>query len=481
MDQFSETDTTSRSFRRRFAIALLILCVGGLLSFQSLRLAAHNRQDALLQQARILAETLSLQPMAQATERERLQAQLAALKPLLPEVAALQIWRWHSRQQTLELLLQTAAPPTGLAERLRQLHKAPRPVLLPGPDRVLTACVPLLAAETRFVCLTHTEDSRSPLLRPEREGLPLLQALFESLLLRAQQKGLQLSWQLAPELPTAFYGDAGRLRQVLSNLIDNALKFTEAGSVSLQVSLVQQSEQACRLHFAVRDTGPGIPEDQQSLLFQLFSQLDSSLTRQHGGTGLGLAICRQLVTAMGGDIGVDSQPGQGACFWFWLDLPLARAEDLPQERLAQAEAEQYPQLQGRVLLVEDNPINQQVALSLLQRFGLQLVLAEDGQQALDKLAQHPFDLVLMDVQMPVLDGESATRQLRAGAAGSLNQQVPVVALTAHALETDRSQCLAAGMNDYLSKPVQIPELRALLLRWLPLLTPSGHSQSSDAL
>lgn len=309
---------------------------------------------------------------------------------------------------------------------------------------------------------------------------PLLRSLFQSLSPRARQKGLLLSWQVAPEVPAAFCGDAGRLRQVLGNLIDNALKFTESGSVSLQVSCHHSEAVSCRLHFAVRDTGPGVPEAQQHLLFERFSQLDSSLTRRHGGTGLGLAICRQLVTAMGGEIGLDSPPGQGACFWFWLDLPLAAAEDLPLASPDQPGAGQYPQLRGRVLLVEDNPINQQVALSLLQRFGLQLTLAEDGQQALDRLTQEAFDLVLMDVQMPVLDGESATRQLRAGAAGTLNQQVPVVALTAHALESDRAQCLAAGMNDYLSKPVQVQALRELLLRWLPLLSPSGHSQNSGA-
>lgn len=285
----------------------------------------------------------------------------------------------------------------------------------------------------------------------------LVRQCTDSLGVSARSKGLEVSCELDPALPPAVSGDPTRVRQVLLNLLGNAIKFTERGSVSVQARWQDDA-----LHVAVRDTGIGITAEQRSALFQPFVQMDSSHTRRFGGTGLGLTICQRLILSMGGEIGVDSVPGQGSTFWFRLPLPVAEEAAIDASAAEAAAQDGGQTLTGcRVLLVEDNLVNQRVAAKVLERFGVVVSIASDGHQALDQLAHEDVDLVLMDCQMPGMDGWETTRRLRQR--GWLG---PVVALTANATETDRQACLSAGMNDFLSKPFSAAALETVLRRWL---------------
>ncbi len=436
----------------------------------------------------------------------------------------------------------------------------------------------------------------------------MIDGFAEMMAIKAFQKGLDFICAVAPGTPTRFLGDPNRLRQVLINLTGNAIKFTEAGEINIRVELAEDGQTDSLLRFTVRDTGIGVPPDQVDSLFQKFTQLDTSTTRQYGGTGLGLAISRQLAEAMGGQIGARSQVGEGTEFWFTArlaeipgntDTPLAPEtlkglplllvgsrhssrrnlhdqlvnlgavvesvsdNDTALTKLRQAEAlgnpfrlvvvdrqlgpcsdpglcqalKRRPELadipvvmvvaagqpdicssclrqqrshvlskpfrgekltealtralafpqghapeprqvgpapapqdksQVRILLVEDNLVNQKVALGLLKKHGLTAEVAANGQEALEALARTPFDLVLMDCQMPVMDGYEATRQIRDMESGVLDHAVPVVALTANAMKGDQEKCLLAGMDDYLAKPLKPDALANLLAKWLPV-------------
>jgi PAS domain S-box-containing protein len=299
---------------------------------------------------------------------------------------------------------------------------------------------------------------------------------------KAADKGLALQLDCAPEVPRRLVGDAMRLGQVLLNLCSNAVKFTARGEVVVSVRTVQQQADRVTLRFAVRDTGIGIAADQLGRLFQPFDQLDGSITRQHGGTGLGLAICHQLVGLLGGEIGVHSQPGEGSTFHATLPFGCPAHDDaapadrapgamaVPAETPAEVPAEVPAAIAGRrVLLVEDNELNQIVAVDLLADVaGAVVTVATDGQTALDRLAAEPFDLVLMDVQMPGLDGYEATRRLRRD---PRHAALPVVAMTAHAMPRDRALAQDAGMNDFITKPFEPSALFDTVARWLPPLPP----------
>jgi signal transduction histidine kinase/ActR/RegA family two-component response regulator len=284
----------------------------------------------------------------------------------------------------------------------------------------------------------------------------------------AHSKGLTVRTELSSSLPHSVAGDPLRLRQILLNLVGNAIKFTACGEVVIRAMRLKKGEgQSAWLRFEVQDTGVGIPPEKQAGIFDAFTQADSSVTRQYGGTGLGLAICKRLVELMGGQIGVYSQPGQGSCFWFEVPLPVIQ-ENAPEETTAQpsGSALNSHELDGvRVLLVEDNPVNQKVAIRMLQKLGCVVELAENGQQALEKLERASYDIVLMDMQMPVMDGLTATRLLRQREQQTGHHQV-VIALTANAMQTDRELCLEAGMDDYLSKPLTLDALQVMLLRWV---------------
>lgn len=305
------------------------------------------------------------------------------------------------------------------------------------------------------------------------ENVPLqISAVVDSLTStlghKASEKGLQLAIELYPDLMhQPLKGDPLRLGQILYNLVGNAIKFTEHGTVTLRAHSVGETIEVVHVRFEVIDTGIGIDSDTQSRLFQSFEQADNSMARKYGGSGLGLAICKRLVQLMGGKIGVVSSPGQGSTFWFV--LPLKKREQgvvLPMPISATIMAEQRLQAEyagTRVLLAEDDPISQEISRGLLEEVGLVVDIAEDGQQALELAQRHRYALILMDMEMPVLDGVEATQAIRAC---SLNQTIPILAMTANAFDKDREVCLAAGMKEHISKPVDPEKLYGALLGWL---------------
>jgi signal transduction histidine kinase len=282
---------------------------------------------------------------------------------------------------------------------------------------------------------------------------------------QAAERGLSLQVEIDPALATAsLLGDSQRLEQVLLNLVGNALKFTDHGGVRLAVHLHDAAGAGVLLHFAVHDTGVGIAPADLKRLFQAFEQVDVSPTRSHGGTGLGLAICKRLVTMMGGEIGVTSTPGNGSTFWFtarFAETDAAMGVPPPQaDALAALQADFRHR---RILVAEDNPINQEVIAGLLDDAGLQVTLAADGTAAVAAAQAGAHDLVLMDMHMPGLDGIGAARAIRAIAG---RPYVPIIALTADALESDRALCLAEGLDDHLAKPIDPDALYSTLLKWL---------------
>ncbi len=275
----------------------------------------------------------------------------------------------------------------------------------------------------------------------------------------AQRKGLILQLQLASDLPAHVAGDRTRLRQILSNLLGNAIKFTEQGQVRVKVSLLADDGRSLQLGVAVHDSGIGIPANRVDRLFKAFSQVDTSTTRQYGGTGLGLAICQRLCEAMGGDIGVTSQPGAGSTFRFSVRLEHA---DPAHETVAAA----LQPLGGRdqprvphVLVVDDDHVNRTLALAMLGKLGLPAEAVNCGEDAVARVAEGGVDIVLMDMQMPGMDGVQATEFIRGL---PLPQQPNIIALTANAFESDRHRCLAAGMDHFLPKPVRLQALREKL-------------------
>ncbi len=292
----------------------------------------------------------------------------------------------------------------------------------------------------------------------------------------AREKDLALLSHLDPEVPEILCGDPGRLRQVLLNLVGNAVKFTDRGEVEVRVAVEERSEDAVTLRFTVRDTGIGIAADKHRLIFESFSQVDTSTTRKYGGTGLGLTISRRLAEMMGGRIWVESVPGVGSRFFFTARfalsscVPTADGETLRRERPGGHGGEPRPigsaaaRSALNILLAEDNPVNQLLAVRILENAGHRVSVAGDGAQALEAIRRERFDLVLMDVQMPVLGGLEATVTLREEERASGRVRTPVIAMTANALQGDRERCLAAGMDDYISKPIDIEQLRAMIER-----------------
>jgi CheY-like chemotaxis protein len=268
--------------------------------------------------------------------------------------------------------------------------------------------------------------------------------------------------ELSPLLPAAVYGDPGRLRQVLLNLCDNAIKFTAQGGLILRL---QPAEEPSHWHFQVVDSGIGIPPEKQKLIFEAFSQADASTTREFGGTGLGLTICARLVGMMGGRIWVQSTPGQGSNFHFTVHLPVATAQRLSPQPAAELPTQtSQPIRQGRsIMLVEDHPVNQLLARTLLEKWGHTVTLAENGREAVDLFGTAQWDLILMDLQMPVMGGIEATQHIRAMEAPGT--RVPIIAVTANAMDSDRAAAEHAGMDAHLSKPFNISRLQEVLTRF----------------
>ncbi|HEY3938543.1 MAG TPA: ATP-binding protein [Bryobacteraceae bacterium] len=287
----------------------------------------------------------------------------------------------------------------------------------------------------------------------------------------ARHKGLEIAVEIDPGLPDWLVGDPVRVGQILLNLLSNAVKFTDRGSVTVRISTdANQELDRTRLHSSVSDTGIGIPLEAQQRLFQSFSQAETSTTRKYGGTGLGLAISKRLVEMMGGAIGFESSLGCGSTFWFTASLRLGQAPvaEAPSES-AKASAGQARC--GTVLIAEDNRINQKVLLHLLANLGYVAEVAENGAEALAKIKAQRYNIVLMDVQMPVMDGLQATRAIRSLTPDLAS--VPIIAVTANALEGERQQCLAAGMDDYLTKPIDKADLEEILRRWTAVIRPEA--------
>ncbi|HFC47048.1 MAG TPA: response regulator, partial [Dissulfuribacter thermophilus] len=325
----------------------------------------------------------------------------------------------------------------------------------------------------------------------------LLDKTVSSLDVLARQKGIELKKEGEKILGRCIKGDPYRLRQILTNLIGNAIKFTDKGEVRVKIEVEGEAPDKITLLFSVKDTGIGIPKEKQKLLFKKFSQADSSITRRFGGTGLGLAICKNLVELMGGEIGVESEEGKGSTFWFRLTLKKGNEdaegcrgsheeESFGEERLKSLSL----QFKGKkVLVVDDNLINQQILISILTKLGLECHAVSSGKEAIDALSSIPYDLVFMDLQMPEMDGIEATKRIRGQVEEVLDPQVPIVALTAHHLDEEYELFSKAGFSDSLTKPIMQDRLLQCLKRWLAPSTKEskqapaplekdGHSNSS---
>jgi len=302
-------------------------------------------------------------------------------------------------------------------------------------------------------------------LRAAVEGLARLAAP------QASAKGLGFEVHISPGVPHRAKADPVLLRQTLLNLISNAVKFTEAGKVRLELVPAGDPLEPLAVLFRVIDTGIGITPEQLDKLFTPFTQGDSSASRKHGGTGLGLAISWRLVALMGGSMGVESKPGAGSSFWFLLPLKPASESD---ERACEVEADDLPPPQGHVLVVDDNPVNQIVTVRAVGTLGYAAEVVSGGKEAIAAFQREQFDVVLMDCQMPEMDGYTATAEIRRlEAAAGVERRVPIIAMTANAVEGDQERCLSAGMDDYMAKPIRMAALAETLKRWSRVRDPEG--------
>ena len=365
------------------------------------------------------------------------------------------------------------------------LDSMPKPTLRDSLETIRSSADALLEIVNDILDFSKIEADKHQLdPHPFRLSDCLLNIL-KSFQIRAREKNLELCIHSDVGIPAKLIGDSSRIRQVLVNLIGNAIKFTEQGRIALAVAVESRNELEVRLRFSVSDTGIGIPKHKYSQIFEPFVQADTSTTRTHGGTGLGLSISRCLVQSMGGQITLVSEPGQGSSFYFSIDLPVCH--DSPTEHDKQNERSEMSTLESGVgrtanlsasnstvatgpefsplhlLLAEDNPVNQRIAVHFLQQQGHSVRIVGNGQLALDAIETEVFDAVLMDVGMPVLDGLDAVKALRQRE-NHCGRRLPVVAMTAHAMRGDRERCLAAGMDDYISKPIRPADLSAALQR-----------------
>jgi signal transduction histidine kinase/DNA-binding NarL/FixJ family response regulator len=335
---------------------------------------------------------------------------------------------------------------------------------------IQTSADALLTVLNDILDFSKMEAGRFELDDADLEIEPLVSSVVELFVPKAREKGVELSVTIDPAARVTVRGDAGRLRQVLVNLIGNALKFTGEGEVSISADVDAKGD----LRFEVRDTGPGISEGGQASLFQMFNQVDGQASGKSGGTGLGLAISKRLIDLMGGRIGVESVMSQGSTFWFTLPLRpgMAGAKGMPAVNSVSpgvvsqsvTASPQNPAVSGlRILVADDNPVNQQVAAGMLRRGGHMVDIVGDGAMALEAVARTAYDLVLMDVEMPELDGFQATRRIRL--LEGPNAAVPIIALTAHAMRGDEARCIEAGMSDYMPKPISRQRLDEAVRTW----------------
>jgi len=372
----------------------------------------------------------------------------------------------------------------GLTELLKDAALAPREC--EQVDMISQSGEVLLGIVNDVLDLSKIEAGHMELDTVDFDLRALLGKIVDTLRQAAAAKGLGLEVELSAAVPAQVRGDELRLRQILSNLISNAIKFTHQGEIRITGNTVSNRRDKAHTtardkrmviaSLTVQDTGIGITAEQQARIFAPFIQADLSHARRYGGTGLGLAICKRLAELMHGQISVTSELGKGSAFTLTLPLQPVRAP-LPSAAAASTAAAAPGGLCGSVLLVEDNAVNRTVAHAMLKSFGLDVQLAENGVQALSAVAQGHYDLVLMDCQMPEMDGFDATRSIRRAEQTAAAQRVPIVALTANALEGDRLQCLAAGMDDYLAKPFKRDQLKTVLSRWLAAERRSNTGQA----
>ncbi|PRD69978.1 hypothetical protein C6P61_02240 [Malikia spinosa] len=378
---------------------------------------------------------------------------------------------------------------------LLALRADPPPKVRDYLQKIQSSSRHLLGVINDILDISKLEAGKVALEQVEFDLEQMLDDVVSVISEKADGKGLKLVVEVASGLPMQLIGDPLRLEQVLINLASNAVKFTTQGEIAINVSLQERRPGQVTLHFAVRDTGIGLSQQQRELLFQTFQQADNSITRKYGGSGLGLSISKRLVELMGGRIGLDSRPGIGSTFWFTACLGLGHASprqpggrielsdprtpSAPHSQTAGQALSPAVELQGaRVLLVEDNELNQEVATEFLQAIGLQVELAGDGAIALHKVQRQHYDIVLMDMQMPVMDGLSATRAMRKLPG---LQQLPILAMTANAMAIDRERCLEAGMNDHIAKPIDPEQLLAKLRHWIkPAARPGADAAPGHA-
>lgn len=347
------------------------------------------------------------------------------------------------------------------------LRQASDPKLIDRLSKVKAASLHLLGIINDILDLSKIEADRLELAHIGFKLSSVVRSLTGMLSPQAEQKGLAFDVEIASGLAeTPLLGDPMHLTQILLNLIGNAIKFTAKGSVRLRVLADEESESEMAVRFEVSDTGIGICVEDQQRIFSAFEQADGSLTRNYGGTGLGLAISRSLVKLMGGNIGLESVPEHGSTFWLTVRLNKTTADNLT-DRVSTDHASgirlKSDWAGKHILLAEDEPINQEVARALLEDVGLVVDVANNGQEAIDLACHNIYALILMDIQMPELNGLEATQAIRTE---SLNKSTPILAMTANAFSENRQDCLAAGMNEHISKPFEPERLYAIMLEWL---------------
>ncbi len=318
----------------------------------------------------------------------------------------------------------------------------------------------LLAIIDDILDLSRIETGQLSLEKKEFLLTDEIKYIYKLLDIKAKGKGIRLVTSIDKRIPDELFGDYIRLKQIIINLSNNAIKYTKEGSVTIQLDLISSKSNSCKIKFSIIDTGIGISEENKMKLFKAFSQIDSSTTRKYGGTGLGLAIAKNLCALMNGEIGVESEVGKGSIFWFTAEIDFSKNLISNLKQKANVLTEKQRPL--NILLVEDNLLNQKFAVATLKKEGHSIKIAENGKIAVDLFKQNNYDLILMDIQMPVMDGIDATISIREYEKKYNKKFVKIVAITAYVVENDRNLCIDSGMNEYIAKPYKPKELVSII-------------------